>query len=65
MNRLNPEYRKRVQHAVILRRLKVVARLRDEATEPSGLKYGDVRVSPEMAMALMEVAMEQPPEGMM
>jgi len=65
MNRLSAEYWKRVEHEAALRWLQTVARLRDEATE-GGYKYGEVKLSPELAAAMMEVNMagpQMPPEG--
>ena len=59
-NRLSAEYRERVEREAILRWAQVVARIRDEATE-GGRKYGEVKVSPQMAMAMAAVEMEQPP----
>ena len=59
MNRLGPDYWKRVQHEVMLRLLVTAGSLRDEANE-GGYKYGEVRVSPDLAAAMAEVNMAEP-----
>ena len=62
-NRLSATYRERVEREAILRWARVVASIRDQATE-GGRQYGEIVVSPELQAAMMAVGMEQPPEGM-
>lgn len=64
MNRLSAEYWDRIQRTVMLRILTTIAAERDEATE-GGRQYDEVKVSPELEQAMMNVEQAAPqPQGM-